>query len=40
MFLAIVIVISGLVVYLVGSVMDNPDAAILSVLVPSLVAVG
>lgn len=39
-FLAIVIVISGLVVYLVGSVMDNPDAAILSVLVPSLVAVG
>ena len=39
-FLAVVIVISGLIVYLVGSVMDNPDAAILSVLVPSLVAIG
>ena len=39
-FLAVVIVVSGLIVYLVGSVMDNPDAAILSVVVPSLVAIG
>jgi membrane protease YdiL (CAAX protease family) len=39
-FFAITLVVSAAIVYVIGDRLDNPDAAILAVLVPSTVAIG
>ena len=39
-FFVITLVVSATIVYVIGDRLDNPDAAILTVLVPSTVAIG
>ena len=39
-FFVITLVVSATMVYVIGDRLDNPDAAILTVLVPSTVAIG